>query len=195
MDKWLFEIAVGQNSAFQSTFLSYIFILRAFQGSVASWLRVFLDELLLMSFRLFEYVPVAASGKIPGKGDGWEENHHAGQSTAEPLLLQSQDPLQEVTVGKTQLQQLSLGSAAKQERDMAPCRRHLAAILQELKAPLYQNGQDIFIPNCDTKGFYRRKQCQASKGQKRGQCWCVDKRGRRLEGMEEKPLCLLPNGD
>uniref|UniRef100_A0A670IK30 Insulin like growth factor binding protein 6 n=1 Tax=Podarcis muralis TaxID=64176 RepID=A0A670IK30_PODMU len=77
----------------------------------------------------------------------------------------------------------------------APCRRHLAAILQELKAPLYQNGQDIFIPNCDTKGFYRRKQCQASKGQKRGQCWCVDKRGRRLEGMEEKPLCLLPNGD
>lgn len=39
-----------------------------------------------------------------------------------------------------------------------PCRRHLAAILQELKAPLYMNGEDIFIPNCDTKGFYRRKQ-------------------------------------
>lgn len=35
---------------------------------------------------------------------------------------------------------------------------HLAAILQELKAPLYMNGEDIFIPNCDTKGFYRRKQ-------------------------------------
>ncbi|XP_060128164.1 insulin-like growth factor-binding protein 6 [Zootoca vivipara] len=131
----------------------------------------------------------------PAAGDGWEENRHAGQSTAEPLLLQSQDPLQEVTVGKTQLQQLSLSSDTKQEHDMAPCRRHLAAILQELKAPLYQNGQDIFIPNCDTKGFYRRKQCQASKGQKRGQCWCVDKRGRRLEGMEEKPLCLLPNVD
>ncbi|XP_053226394.1 insulin-like growth factor-binding protein 6 [Podarcis raffonei] len=145
-------------------------------------------------------VCVAGGGRnqteaAPAAGDGWEENHHAGQSTAEPLLLQSQDPLQEVTVGKTQLQQLSLDSDAKQERDMAPCRRHLAAILQELKAPLYQNGQDIFIPNCDTKGFYRRKQCQASKGQKRGQCWCVDKRGRRLEGMEEKPLCLLPNVD
>ncbi|KAH0628996.1 hypothetical protein JD844_010709 [Phrynosoma platyrhinos] len=123
------------------------------------------------------------------------ENHGAGHNTPEPLPLQSQDPLQEAPVGKAQIQQLSLNSDAKEDLDTAPCRMHLAAILQELKAPLYLNGQDIFIPNCDTKGFYRRKQCLASKGQKRGQCWCVDKRGRRLEGLDATPLCLFANSD
>uniref|UniRef100_A0ABM5FPK8 Insulin-like growth factor-binding protein 6 isoform X2 n=1 Tax=Pogona vitticeps TaxID=103695 RepID=A0ABM5FPK8_9SAUR len=124
-----------------------------------------------------------------------DENGGAEHSSPEPLPLQSQDPLQAVTVGKAQLEQFSLSSDAKQEFDTAPCRMHLTAILQELKAPLYLNGEDIFIPNCDTKGFYRRKQCRASKGQKRGQCWCVDKRGHRLEGLEATPLCLLANSD
>nr|XP_060619002.1 insulin-like growth factor-binding protein 6 [Anolis sagrei ordinatus] len=123
------------------------------------------------------------------------ENHGASHFTPEPLRLHSQDPLQEASVGKAQLEQLSVNSDAKEDLDTAPCRMHLAAILQELKAPLYLNGEDIFIPNCDTKGFYRRKQCLASRGQKRGQCWCVDKRGRRLEGQDENPLCLLANSD
>lgn len=131
----------------------------------------------------------------PHKGGNGKMTHRVGHSTPEPLPLQSQAPQQDVSISKTQLQQLSLSADAKQEFDMAPCRRHLTAILQELKAPLYLNGEDIFIPNCDTKGFYRRKQCRASKGQKRGQCWCVDKRGRRLEEQEENPLCLLANND
>ncbi|XP_053159853.1 insulin-like growth factor-binding protein 6 [Hemicordylus capensis] len=105
-------------------------------------------------------------------GDGWQAVREASHPTPEPLPLKNQDPLQE-----------------------APCRMHLAAILQELRAPLYLHGGDIFIPNCDTRGFYRRKQCRASKGTKRGQCWCVDKRGHRLEGLEENPLCLLANGN
>uniref|UniRef100_A0A8C4WKF4 Insulin like growth factor binding protein 6 n=1 Tax=Gopherus evgoodei TaxID=1825980 RepID=A0A8C4WKF4_9SAUR len=78
----------------------------------------------------------------------------------------------------------------------APCRMHLAAVMLELKAPLYLSGEDIFIPNCDTKGFYRKKQCRASKGQRRGQCWCVDKKGHPLAGsggLEGNPHCL-PNG-
>ncbi|XP_044299061.1 insulin-like growth factor-binding protein 6 [Varanus komodoensis] len=125
----------------------------------------------------------------PTAEDDWKENHRLGQSTPEPF------PLQEVTVGKVQLHQLSLSSDAKQELDTAPCRMHLATILQELKAPLYLNGEDIFIPNCDTRGFYRRKQCRTSKGQKRGQCWCVDKRGHRLEELDKTPLCLLGNSD
>ncbi|XP_066470926.1 insulin-like growth factor-binding protein 6 [Tiliqua scincoides] len=131
----------------------------------------------------------------PAAGGSWRMTHRVGHSTPEPLPLQSQSPVQEVSISKAQLQQLSLSSDAKQEFDRAPCRMHLAAILQELKAPLYLNGEDIFIPNCDTKGFYRRKQCRASKGQKRGQCWCVDKRGHRLEEQEESPLCLLANSD
>ncbi|KAM6471349.1 insulin-like growth factor-binding protein 6 [Liasis olivaceus] len=131
----------------------------------------------------------------PVAGDGRRENYQTDNSTPEPLSLQIQDPLPDVIVAKPQLQQLPLNNGVKQEFDTAPCRMHLAAILQELKAPLYLNGEDIFIPNCDTRGFYRRKQCRASKGQKRGRCWCVDKRGHRLEGLEESPLCLLANSD
>ncbi|XP_007430758.2 insulin-like growth factor-binding protein 6 [Python bivittatus] len=131
----------------------------------------------------------------PVAGDGRRENYQTDNSTPEPLPLQIQDPLPDVIVAKPQLQQLPLNNGVKQEFDTAPCRMHLAAILQELKAPLYLNGEDIFIPNCDTRGFYRRKQCRASKGQKRGRCWCVDKRGHRLEGLEESPLCLLANSD
>ncbi|XP_032064774.1 insulin-like growth factor-binding protein 6 isoform X2 [Thamnophis elegans] len=129
------------------------------------------------------------------QGDGRRENYQTDNPTLEPLLLQIQDPLPDVTVDKSQLQQGPLNNGIKQELDMGPCRSHLAAILQELKAPLYMNAEDIFIPNCDTKGFYRRKQCRTSKGQKRGRCWCVDKRGHRLEGLEESPLCLLANND
>ncbi|XP_015675441.1 insulin-like growth factor-binding protein 6 [Protobothrops mucrosquamatus] len=131
----------------------------------------------------------------PVAGDGRRENYQTDHPTQEPLLLQIQDPLPDVVVDKSQLQQDPLNHGIKQEFDMGPCRMHLAAILQELKAPLYMNGEDIFIPNCDTKGFYRRKQCRTSKGQKRGRCWCVDKRGHRLEGLEESPLCLLANND
>ncbi|KAL7989907.1 hypothetical protein Chor_012573 [Crotalus horridus] len=128
-------------------------------------------------------------------GDGRREDYQTDHPTQESLLLQIQDPLPDVVVDKSQLQQDPLNHGIKQEFDMGPCRIHLAAILQELKAPLYMNGEDIFIPNCDTKGFYRRKQCRTSKGQKRGRCWCVDKRGHRLEGLEESPLCLLANND
>ncbi|ETE67110.1 Insulin-like growth factor-binding protein 6 [Ophiophagus hannah] len=128
-------------------------------------------------------------------GDVRRENYQTDNPTPEPLLLQIQDPLPDVVVDKSQIQQDPLNNGIKQELDMGPCRMHLETILQELKAPLYMNGEDIFIPNCDTKGFYRRKQCRTSKGQKRGRCWCVDKRGHRLEGLEESPLCLLANND
>ncbi|KAL8164062.1 UNVERIFIED_CONTAM: hypothetical protein K2H54_044897 [Gekko kuhli] len=96
-------------------------------------------------------------------GDAGKDTRRAGHSTQEPLLLQSQHPLPEVSVGNVQLQQLSLSSDTKQEFETGPCRIHLAAILQELKAPLYLSGEDIFIPNCDTKGFYRRKQVWTEK--------------------------------
>uniref|UniRef100_A0ACB8EML7 Uncharacterized protein n=1 Tax=Sphaerodactylus townsendi TaxID=933632 RepID=A0ACB8EML7_9SAUR len=74
--------------------------------------------------------------------------------------MQSQDPMPEISMGNVQLQQLSLSSDTKQEFETGPCRIRLKAILQELKAPLYLSGEDIFIPNCDTRGFYRRKQIE-----------------------------------
>ncbi|XP_037230588.1 insulin-like growth factor-binding protein 6 [Falco rusticolus] len=71
-----------------------------------------------------------------------------------------------------------------EELDTAPCRGHLAAVLQELRAGLFRSAAALFLPNCDTRGFYRPKQCRASQGPKRGQCWCVDRRGHPLAGTE-----------
>lgn len=37
---------------------------------------------------------------------------------------------------------------------------------------------DTYIPSCDEDGFYRRLQCDKS----RGECWCVDQHGGELMG-------------
>ncbi|KYO28801.1 insulin-like growth factor-binding protein 6 [Alligator mississippiensis] len=124
-------------------------------------------------------------------GESQREGHRPAQPTTEP-----QPP--EAEGSKARVQQVSLSSEAKEAFETAPCRVHLAAVMQELKASLYLSGEDLFIPNCDTRGFYRRKQCRASKGPKRGQCWCVDKKGHPLAGMEGAegvPHCLPPSGD
>uniref|UniRef100_A0A6I8PQ79 Thyroglobulin type-1 domain-containing protein n=1 Tax=Ornithorhynchus anatinus TaxID=9258 RepID=A0A6I8PQ79_ORNAN len=60
-----------------------------------------------------------------------------------------------------------------------PCRRHLDAVLRRLQAAVFRGG-DIYIPNCDHRGHYRRRQCKSSTGQRRGPCWCVDRKGQPL---------------
>ncbi|OBS70398.1 hypothetical protein A6R68_01058, partial [Neotoma lepida] len=52
----------------------------------------------------------------------------------------------------------------RQESEQGPCRRHMEASLQELKAS--------------------PRMCKPSRGRKRGICWCVDKYGMKLPGME-----------
>lgn len=39
-----------------------------------------------------------------------------------------------------------------------PCRRHMEASLQELKASPRMVPRAVYLPNCDRKGFYKRKQ-------------------------------------
>ncbi|XP_069509443.1 insulin-like growth factor-binding protein 6 [Ambystoma mexicanum] len=68
---------------------------------------------------------------------------------------------------------------------VGPCRQHMERILQELHPSPFFRAKDMYIPNCDTRGFYRRKQCKSSKGQRRGRCWCVDKRGHKVSGSED----------
>ncbi|KAM6948439.1 insulin-like growth factor-binding protein 3 [Aplochiton taeniatus] len=74
----------------------------------------------------------------------------------------------------------------KQEPEYGPCRREMESILNGLKITdtLYPRG--FRIPNCDKKGFYKKKQCRPSKGRKRGFCWCVDKYGQPLPGFDGK---------
>ncbi|KPP67751.1 insulin-like growth factor binding protein 6 B2-like [Scleropages formosus] len=64
--------------------------------------------------------------------------------------------------------------------EKAPCRKLLNSVLRGLELTIFQSNRDIYIPNCDTRGFYRKKQCRSSKGMQRGHCWCVDEHGMTL---------------
>ncbi|XP_029970655.1 insulin-like growth factor-binding protein 3 [Salarias fasciatus] len=74
----------------------------------------------------------------------------------------------------------------KQEPEYGPCRREMESILSSLKITNILNPRGFRIPNCDKKGFYKKKQCRPSKGRKRGFCWCVDKYGQPLPGFDGK---------
>ncbi|XP_060772060.1 insulin-like growth factor-binding protein 3 [Neoarius graeffei] len=76
--------------------------------------------------------------------------------------------------------------ASKRETEYGPCRREMESILKSLRISSVINPRVFRIPNCDQKGFYKKKQCRPSKGHKRGQCWCVDKYGQPLPGYEAK---------
>lgn len=42
----------------------------------------------------------------------------------------------------------------------APCRKLLNSVLRGLELTIFQSDRDIYIPNCDTRGFYRKKQVE-----------------------------------
>ncbi|CAL8394488.1 unnamed protein product [Boreogadus saida] len=74
----------------------------------------------------------------------------------------------------------------KRETEYGPCRREMESILNSLKISNVLNPRGFRIPNCDKKGFYKKKQCRPSKGRKRGYCWCVDKYGQPLPAYDGK---------
>ncbi|XP_036376546.1 insulin-like growth factor-binding protein 3 [Megalops cyprinoides] len=84
----------------------------------------------------------------------------------------------------TDMQNFSLES--KRETEYGPCRREMESVLNSLKITNVLNPRGFRIPNCDKKGFYKKKQCRPSKGRKRGYCWCVDKYGQPLPGYDGK---------
>ncbi|XP_065113368.1 insulin-like growth factor-binding protein 3 isoform X2 [Paramisgurnus dabryanus] len=84
----------------------------------------------------------------------------------------------------TDIQNFSLES--KRETEYGPCRREMESVLKSFKISNVLNPRGFRIPNCDQRGFYKKKQCQPSKGRKRGYCWCVDKYGQSLPGFDKK---------
>ncbi|XP_005652570.1 insulin-like growth factor-binding protein 6 isoform X1 [Sus scrofa] len=74
-----------------------------------------------------------------------------------------------------------------QDTEMGPCRRHLDSVLQQLQTEVFRGAHTLYVPNCDHRGFYRKRQCRSSQGQRRGPCWCVDRMG--------QPLAGSPDGD
>lgn len=84
----------------------------------------------------------------------------------------------------TDMHNFSLES--KRETEYGPCRREMESVLNSLKITNVLNPRGFRIPNCDKKGFYKKKQCRPSKGRKRGYCWCVDKYGQPMPGYDGK---------
>ncbi|XP_078287661.1 insulin-like growth factor-binding protein 5 [Rhinoraja longicauda] len=72
------------------------------------------------------------------------------------------------------------------DSEYGPCRREMELILQDLQPEFFHSPEDIYIPNCDKRGYYRSKQCKSSKGRRRGHCWCVDKYGHSLPGLPSR---------
>ncbi|XP_016149025.1 insulin-like growth factor-binding protein 5b isoform X2 [Sinocyclocheilus grahami] len=72
----------------------------------------------------------------------------------------------------------------KHEPEFGPCRRKLDGVIQNMKDTSRVMPLSLYLPNCDRKGFFKRKQCKPSRGLKRGICWCVDKYGVQLPGTD-----------
>ncbi|XP_067273246.1 insulin-like growth factor-binding protein 3 [Pseudorasbora parva] len=75
---------------------------------------------------------------------------------------------------------------SKRETEYGPCRREMESVMKTFKITDVLNARGFRIPNCDQKGFYKKKQCRPSKGRRRGHCWCVDKYGQSIPGYEGK---------
>ncbi|XP_054624985.1 insulin-like growth factor-binding protein 3 [Dunckerocampus dactyliophorus] len=88
--------------------------------------------------------------------------------------------------GPVMTDQQNFSLEIKPEPEYGPCRREIETILSSLKITETLNPRGFRIPNCDKKGFYKKKQCRPSKGRKRGFCWCVDKYGQPLPGFDGK---------
>ncbi|XP_011374147.1 insulin-like growth factor-binding protein 6 [Pteropus vampyrus] len=71
------------------------------------------------------------------------------------------------------------------DTEMGPCRKHLDSVLQQLQTEVYRGAHTLYVPNCDHRGFYRKRQCRSSQGQRRGPCWCVDRMGQPLPGSSD----------
>ncbi|XP_047203784.1 insulin-like growth factor-binding protein 5 [Girardinichthys multiradiatus] len=67
--------------------------------------------------------------------------------------------------------------APTEDPNEAPCRKLLMKVIKSLDAHLFKSNHDVYMPNCDKSGFYKKKQCWSSRGKQRGKCWCVDENG------------------
>lgn len=74
-------------------------------------------------------------------------------------------------------------SLDKSEPEFGPCGRRLDNLIQSMKDTSRVLALSLYIPNCDKKGFFKRKQCKPSRGRRRGICWCVDRFGDKIPGI------------
>uniref|UniRef100_A0A671N2C3 Insulin-like growth factor-binding protein 5 n=1 Tax=Sinocyclocheilus anshuiensis TaxID=1608454 RepID=A0A671N2C3_9TELE len=76
---------------------------------------------------------------------------------------------------------------------LGPCRKLLNTVLQSIELTIIHSIPDIYIPNCDRQGFFRRKQCRSSRGMQRGYCWCVDEKGSTISSRKRSDGTIACN--
>ncbi|KAM8903408.1 insulin-like growth factor-binding protein 5 [Spinachia spinachia] len=73
----------------------------------------------------------------------------------------------------------------KLEPEFGPCGRRLDSLIHSMKDTSRVLALSLYVPNCDKKGFFKRKQCKPSRGRKRGLCWCVDRFGAKIPDLND----------
>ncbi|XP_072235478.1 insulin-like growth factor-binding protein 5a isoform X1 [Leuresthes tenuis] len=118
-----------------------------------------------------------AHSKVPLYGD------HISSRKAQAMKQAKDRKKQLFRPGLDSNRDLSLPGLEKQEPEFGPCRRRLDNLIQSMKDTSQVLAVSLYIPNCDKKGFFKRKQCKPSRGRKRGTCWCVDRFGVKIPGI------------
>ncbi|XP_020500817.2 insulin-like growth factor-binding protein 6 [Labrus bergylta] len=83
-------------------------------------------------------------------------------------------------------ERIQTDTAPTEDPNEAPCRKLLTTLINGLNAHLFDPLHDIYMPNCDKRGFFRKKQCWSSRGKKRGKCWCVNQNGMPVSTTKHK---------
>ncbi|KAF6086013.1 insulin like growth factor binding protein 3 [Phyllostomus discolor] len=159
--------------------------------------------------RLSAYLlPAPGKPPVPGNGSDSEEDVGAGAAGSPALPGPHRAPDPKLHPGHSKMDAIKKGQAkdsqrykaaheaqstdaqnfseSERESEHGPCRREMEDTLSQLKFLNSLSPRGAHIPNCDRKGFYKKKQCRPSKGRKRGFCWCVDKYGQPLPGYSTK---------
>uniref|UniRef100_A0A8C1YHB2 Insulin-like growth factor binding protein 6a n=1 Tax=Cyprinus carpio TaxID=7962 RepID=A0A8C1YHB2_CYPCA len=98
--------------------------------------------------------------------------------------LGEQSPLQALLQGRGVCKNIKKHPSSTENNEKGPCRKLLNTILQSIELTIIHSIPDIYIPNCDKQGFFRRKQCRSSRGMQRGHCWCVDEKGSKISSLK-----------
>ncbi|XP_029990813.1 insulin-like growth factor-binding protein 5 [Sphaeramia orbicularis] len=101
------------------------------------------------------------------------------ENDSRPLraLLEGRGVCNNISDINTTVSTHSVDTAPTEDPDEAPCRELLTTLMTGLTSHVFKSHHDIYMPNCDKDGFFRKKQCWSSRGKQRGKCWCVDENG------------------
>lgn len=105
---------------------------------------------------------------------------HISSWKAQAMKQAKERKKQLARLGPTSSLDFPLLSLDKLEPEFGPCRRKLDNLIQSMKDTSRVLALSLYIPNCDKKGFFKRKQCKPSRGRRRGICWCVDRFGVKI---------------